>query len=84
MSTSLGSGLRVLLVGYNGANNTGAEALLLADLEDVRTALGPQAVITIPSINPSNLRRNCSAWQKGARLKKRWVERIASQSHLQC
>jgi polysaccharide pyruvyl transferase WcaK-like protein len=57
MSTSLGSGLRVLLVGYNGANNTGAEALLLADIEDVRTALGPQAVITIPSINPSNLRR---------------------------
>jgi polysaccharide pyruvyl transferase WcaK-like protein len=47
----------VLLLGYNGANNTGAEALLLADVEDVRAVLGPEAVITIPSINPSNLRR---------------------------
>ena len=48
---------RALLVGYNGANNTGAEALLLADIEDVRAVLGPQAVITIPSLNPPNLRR---------------------------
>ncbi|MGD2049297.1 MAG: polysaccharide pyruvyl transferase family protein [Chloroflexota bacterium] len=48
---------KVLLVGYNGANNTGAEALLLADIEDVRAVLGPQAVITIPCINPPNLRR---------------------------
>lgn len=48
---------RVLLLGYNGANNTGAEALLLADIEDVRAVLGPQAVITIPCINPPNLRR---------------------------
>ena len=31
---------KVLLVGYNGANNTGAEALLLADIEDVRAVLG--------------------------------------------
>jgi polysaccharide pyruvyl transferase WcaK-like protein len=51
------SALRVLLLGYNGANNTGAEALLLADIEDVRAVLGPQAVITIPCINPPNLRR---------------------------
>jgi polysaccharide pyruvyl transferase WcaK-like protein len=48
---------RVLMFGYNGANNTGAEALLLADIEDVRKALGPQAIITIPSLNPPNLRR---------------------------
>src|SRR5512138_2268023 len=48
---------RVLMFGYNGANNTGAEALLLADIEDVRAVLGPQAVITIPSLNPPNLRR---------------------------
>jgi polysaccharide pyruvyl transferase WcaK-like protein len=47
----------VLLLGYNGANNTGAEALLLADIEDVRAVLGSQAVITIPCINPPNLRR---------------------------
>jgi polysaccharide pyruvyl transferase WcaK-like protein len=45
------------MLGYSGANNTGAEALLLADIEDVRTVLGPQAVITIPSLNPPNLRR---------------------------
>jgi polysaccharide pyruvyl transferase WcaK-like protein len=57
MSTATRSELRVLLLGYNGANNTGAEALLLADIEDVRAVLGPQAVITIPTINPPNLRR---------------------------
>jgi len=56
-SASARSALRVLLLGYSGANNTGAEALLLADIEDVRAVLGPQAVITIPSINPPNLRR---------------------------
>jgi polysaccharide pyruvyl transferase WcaK-like protein len=56
-STPARSELQVLLIGYNGANNTGAEALLLADIEDVRAVLGPQAVITIPSINPPNLRR---------------------------
>src|SRR5512143_2790745 len=51
------SPLRVLMLGYNGANNTGAEALLMADIEDVRAVLGPRAVITIPSLNPANLRR---------------------------
>lgn len=50
-------GPRVLMVGYNGANNTGAEALLLADISDVRAVLGPQTWITIPSLNPGNLRR---------------------------
>jgi len=57
VSATTRSALRVLLLGYNGANNTGAEALLLADIEDVRAVLGPQAVITIPCINPPNLRR---------------------------
>jgi polysaccharide pyruvyl transferase WcaK-like protein len=57
MTTATEFELRALLLGYNGANNTGAEALLLADIEDVRAVLGPQAVITIPTINPSNLRR---------------------------
>jgi polysaccharide pyruvyl transferase WcaK-like protein len=52
-----GSGARVLLLGYSGANNTGAEALLLADIEDMRAVFGPQARITIPTINPANLRR---------------------------
>lgn len=48
---------KVLLVGYNGANNTGAEALLLSDIEDVRAVLGPEALITVPTLNESNLRR---------------------------
>ena len=47
----------VLLVGYNGANNTGAEALLLSDIEDVRAVLGPNTRITVPSLAPENLRR---------------------------
>jgi polysaccharide pyruvyl transferase WcaK-like protein len=49
--------LRVLAIGYSGANNTGAEALLLADVEDLRAVLGPRASITVPSLNVGNLRR---------------------------
>jgi hypothetical protein len=37
-----------LLVGYNGANNTGAEALLQADIADLRAVLGPDARLTVP------------------------------------
>jgi len=48
---------RVLLIGYNGANNTGAEALLLSDLADIRAVLGSQVPITIPSLSVANLRR---------------------------
>jgi polysaccharide pyruvyl transferase WcaK-like protein len=47
----------VLLVGYNGANNTGSESRLLSIIEDVRAVLGPEAVITIPTLNPVNLCR---------------------------
>jgi polysaccharide pyruvyl transferase WcaK-like protein len=49
--------IRVLMVGYNGANNTGAEALLASDIADVRAVLGPGAHITVPTLNPANLRR---------------------------
>lgn len=52
--------LKVLMVGYNGANNTGAEALLQADIEDVRTVLGGDAMITVPTLNERNLRRYLS------------------------
>jgi polysaccharide pyruvyl transferase WcaK-like protein len=52
-----GHGPKVLLVGYSGANNTGAEALLLSDIEDMRAVFGPEVRITIPTINPANLRR---------------------------
>ena len=48
---------RVLMVGYNGANNTGAEALLQADIDDVWAVLGPEARITVPTLNEANLRR---------------------------
>jgi polysaccharide pyruvyl transferase WcaK-like protein len=46
-----------LLVGYNGANNTGAEALLQADIADLRAVLGPHARLTVPTLNAVNLRR---------------------------
>ena len=51
---------RVLAVGYNGANNTGAEALLLADIADLRAVLGPNVQITVPTLNAANLRRYLS------------------------
>jgi polysaccharide pyruvyl transferase WcaK-like protein len=50
----------VMMMGYNGANNTGAEALLLADIADVRAVLGPETPITVPTLNPANLRRYLS------------------------
>ncbi len=48
---------RVLLVGYNGANNTGSESRLLSIIEDVRAVMGPETMITIPTLNAVNLRR---------------------------
>ena len=48
---------RILLVGYSGANNTGAEALLRADIEDLRAVLQGDLHITIPALDPANLRR---------------------------
>jgi polysaccharide pyruvyl transferase WcaK-like protein len=54
------SHLKVLLVGYNGANNTGSEARLLSIIDDVRDVLGPQTEITVPTLNEENLRRYLS------------------------
>jgi polysaccharide pyruvyl transferase WcaK-like protein len=48
---------RILLFGYNGANNTGSEARLIAIIEDVRKVFGPDAVIIVPTLNEANLRR---------------------------
>jgi hypothetical protein len=49
---------RILLIGYSGANNTGAEALLQADIEDLRDVFGEEAVLTVPALkDPANLRR---------------------------
>jgi polysaccharide pyruvyl transferase WcaK-like protein len=53
---------RVLAVGYSGANNTGAEALLRADLEDLHSVLGSRASITVPSLNVANVRRYLPEW----------------------
>ena len=47
---------KVLLFGYNGANNTGAEAKLLATIEDMRAIL-PDAILTVPSLDVKRLRR---------------------------
>lgn len=48
---------KVLLLGYNGANNTGSEARLLSIIDDVRAILGPKTLITVPTLNEVNLRR---------------------------
>jgi polysaccharide pyruvyl transferase WcaK-like protein len=47
----------VLLMGYNGANNTGSEARLLAIVQEVRKVLGDDIRITIPTICGEKLRR---------------------------
>jgi polysaccharide pyruvyl transferase WcaK-like protein len=51
---------RILLVGYNGANNTGAEAKLLVSINEIRSVLGSDAQFTVPSLNEANLRRYLS------------------------
>ena len=48
---------KVLLLGYNGANNTGSEARLLAIIDNVRTIFGPEVCITVPTLNKENLKR---------------------------
>lgn len=48
---------KVLLMGYNGANNTGSETRLISIIEDVRSVLGEDVMITIPTLNEKNLRR---------------------------
>ncbi len=44
-------------MGYNGANNTGAEAKLLVCIDEIRSVLGSDVEITVPSLNEGNLRR---------------------------
>ncbi|MGB9936642.1 MAG: polysaccharide pyruvyl transferase family protein [Methanobacterium sp.] len=48
---------KILLLGYNGANNTGSEARLLAIIEDIRSILDPEVIITVPTLNKANLMR---------------------------
>ena len=49
--------MKILLVGYNGANNTGSEARLLSIIDDIRTVFGCNVEITVPTLNEKNLRR---------------------------
>jgi polysaccharide pyruvyl transferase WcaK-like protein len=48
---------KVLLMGYNGANNTGSEARLLTIVDEIRMMLGDEVEFTIPTICRENLRR---------------------------
>ncbi|MDI9623450.1 MAG: polysaccharide pyruvyl transferase family protein [Methanothermobacter sp.] len=48
---------KILLAGYNGANNTGSEARLLSIIEDIRVNVDSKALITVPTLNEGNLRR---------------------------
>jgi polysaccharide pyruvyl transferase WcaK-like protein len=45
---------KVLLVGYNGANNTGAEARLLTIVKEIRSVFGDEIEITIPTLSKEN------------------------------
>ncbi|HTX61520.1 MAG TPA: polysaccharide pyruvyl transferase family protein [Methanobacterium sp.] len=49
--------IKILLVGYNGANNTGSEARLLTIIEELKDVFGSNVQITVPTLNEKNLRR---------------------------
>lgn len=57
---------KVLLVGYNGANNTGAEAKLLVVIDELRHVMGPEAELQVASLDETNIRRYL---QEGPNLK---------------
>jgi polysaccharide pyruvyl transferase WcaK-like protein len=52
-----GKKVKILLVGYNGANNTGSEARLHAIINDLKEILGKNVEIAVPTLNQENLRR---------------------------
>jgi polysaccharide pyruvyl transferase WcaK-like protein len=49
--------INVLLVGYNGANNTGSEARLQVIIGELRDTFKGKVQITVPTLNERNLRR---------------------------
>ncbi len=57
ITNNSGDKLKILLIGYNGAANTGSEARLLATIEDIRALLGQKALVTVPTLFENNLRR---------------------------
>ncbi len=48
---------RILLVGYNGANNVGSEARLLAVIQDLRAVLGSSASTSVLTLNKAKQSR---------------------------
>jgi polysaccharide pyruvyl transferase WcaK-like protein len=48
---------KVLLVSYNGANNTGAEAKLLVVIDELRQVMSSEVELTVPTLNEANIRR---------------------------
>lgn len=52
-----GEKLKMLLVGYNGARNTGADARVVALVEQLREELGDERIeLTVMTLNPENVR----------------------------
>lgn len=49
--------IKVLLLGYNGATNTGSEARLLAIIEELKDVFNGKVQLTVPTLNEKNLRR---------------------------
>lgn len=47
---------RVLLLGYGGANNTGADIRTLTIIEDVQAVFGPDVPITVGTVDPVRMR----------------------------
>lgn len=48
---------KVFLLGYGGANNTGAEIRILTIIDDFRATFGPDVRITVGSVNPEKTAR---------------------------
>jgi polysaccharide pyruvyl transferase WcaK-like protein len=48
---------KVFLLGYGGANNTGAEIRILTIIDDFRAAFGAGVQITVGSVNPEKTKR---------------------------
>lgn len=48
---------KILLLGYNGANNTGSESRLMAIIKEVKELFSGNVKITVPTLNEKNLRR---------------------------
>ncbi|OJW01822.1 MAG: hypothetical protein BGO39_28125 [Chloroflexi bacterium 54-19] len=46
--------MKILLIGYNGANNTGSEARLLSIIEDIKAVTGPDIKLTVPTLDRAN------------------------------